>query len=114
MKISLTELRIIINRLLDHIIEVQGKTELEIRQPFYWNLPSSTLYNLNLQSDELKADVGSLADDWALLHSLLNTNTDPVPYQCTEVAALIRFLGESGNELSDKTREEGPVENLEE
>ena len=39
-------------------------------------------------------DIGSLSDDWEFLSKLLQSENQPVAYQLTQVAPLLRYLGE--------------------
>jgi hypothetical protein len=99
MQIDMRELKAVTNRLLDHIIETRGVDVVDIDQPNYWHIPSEAVYSAHSPPSEL--DVGSLADDWELLRSLLGSDIDPVVYQLTELAPLLRYIGEVlGRELA--------------
>jgi len=101
MELDLKVLKAVINRLLDHIIEVRGITQVNLEQPYYWDLPTESLYDVTQKPEDF--DVGSLADDWEFVSSLLDEQTQPVAYQLTEVAPLLRYLGEVlGEKLAGK------------
>ncbi len=49
---------------------------------------------MDLEPNQLDHAVGSLEDDWGFVKKLLDPDRDPVPIQLTEIAPLIRYLGE--------------------
>ena len=101
MEIDLREVRIVVNKLLDHIIETRRVTQLGVEHPNYWNVRYEQLIDPTGPPDNL--DIGSLTDDWDLLRSLIESDTPPVAYQLTEVAPLIRYIGEVlGRELASQ------------
>jgi hypothetical protein len=101
MEIDLKQMKVIVNRLLDHLIETRGVSKVELDRTYYWNIPQDLLYNVCEQPNGL--DIGSLSDDWEFISSLLDEDTEPVAYQLTEVAPLLRYIGEAlGEQLAGK------------
>lgn len=101
MEIDIQQLRQVTIRLLDHLTETHGIKTVRIEQPYYWELPTPESFDIGKEPD--KPNVGSLADDWDFLSGLLDSGTDPVAYQLTELAPLIRYLGvKYGRELAYK------------
>lgn len=92
MEIELQQLRDAVNRLFDHLISTQRVGKVELGKNVYWNLPEDQLYDMEKKPSEL--DVGSLEDDWEFVSGLLKKDADPVAYQFTEMAPLLRRLGE--------------------
>ena len=92
LEIDLVQLKGIIDRLFTHIINTHGVRTIEIEQSNYWNIPSPEIYNSEKPTDEL--DIGSLSDDWEFLSSLLDADNQPSAYQLTELASLVRYIGE--------------------
>ena len=90
--INLRELQQATNRLFDHIIKTRGVENVELRQNFYWTVPTEQLYDV--KNDLKQPDVGSLYDDWEFVQSLTQDTTEPVAFQLTEVAPLLRYIGE--------------------
>jgi hypothetical protein len=90
--INLRELQQATNRLFDHIIKTKGVECVELRQNFYWSVPAEQLYDV--KNDLKQPDVGSLYDDWEFVQSLTQDATEPVAFQLTEVAPLLRYIGE--------------------
>lgn len=98
MEINLVELKKVINRLLDHIIETRNVKVCELKTNYYWNIQSPSIYSVENEPAEL--DVGSLFDEWDMLSGLLD-NDQPVAYQLTELAPIIRYIGEKlGEDLA--------------
>lgn len=101
MQIDLIELRLITERLLSHIIETRNVKNFEIEETYYWNIPWSTVRDVS--KDPQGFDIGNLADDWEFLKSLLQKDAQPVAYQLTELAPLLRCIGEVlGTQLAKK------------
>lgn len=99
MELDLRALKAVTNRLFDHIIEVRGMTKVNLEQPYYWHLPTESLYDIARNPRDF--DIGSLADDWEFVSCLLDEQTQPVAYQLTELAPLLRYIGEvAGEELA--------------
>ena len=92
LEINLMDLKMVTNRLLDHAIDELGVERIPVDSPFYWNIPTTQLYEMDRKPTEL--DIGSLADDWELTSDLKNNQNKPVCYQLTEVAPLLRYIGE--------------------
>jgi hypothetical protein len=101
MEIDVVKLKAIVDRLFQHIIETRGVRRVELGSDLYWSIPEEELYNVVDRPEEL--DIGRLSDDWEFVSKLLNGDADPVAYQLTEVAPLLRRLGEVlGKELATK------------
>ena len=92
MKINLIELKQIIDILFVHIVETGGIKECEIDQDLYWQIPDPEVYNLNDAPKEFH--IGGLYDDWEFLSKILNPERQPLANQLTELAPILRYLGE--------------------
>lgn len=92
-EIAIEDIKRIIDRLLDHIKEARGIEAVEIKSPFYWDIPADQRYNMNTDVSEL--NVGSLDDDWEFVSKLLDPAEVPLSNQLTEVAPLLRYIGET-------------------
>lgn len=95
MKVDLRQVQAILNKIFDQLIDVDGTATVEINENFYWNIPKSQLYNMATSPESLRPDVGSLSDDWELVSPILQDDRDPVAYQLSEIAPLLRCLGET-------------------
>ncbi len=101
MQIDIVELKQVIDRLFDHIIETKGVRQCEFDKDNYWNVPSQELFEAN---DPKELDIGSLSDDWEFLSKLLKPENKPVACQLTQVAPILRYLGEY---LGEKLAKDG-------
>lgn len=61
MQIDLSELKQVIDRLFNHIMETRGVESFEFEKENYWNIPSKDVYNIE---DPKEFDIGILYDDW--------------------------------------------------
>ena len=101
MEIDLRDLRTIVLRLLDHVIETRGVDRIDVEHNFFWEVPTSSVYTTTQPPDQL--DVGSISDNWEFLSMLLKDDALPVAYQLTELAPLLRAVGERlGAELASR------------
>jgi len=100
-EISIADVRKVVNRLLDHITDTRKIEKITIDDDLYWEIPSDNRYDMSSDIEELY--VGNLVDDWGFVSGLLDENVTPVTYQLTEVAPILRFIGEKlGEELAGK------------
>jgi hypothetical protein len=90
--INLHELRVVVNRLFDHLIDEKKLTSVTLTKSMYWNIPTEQIYDVANSPTDL--DIGSLTDDWEFIKSLLKPDAEPVTLQFTELAPLLRFIGE--------------------
>ena len=65
---------------------------IDLKHDYYWDVPNDQIYDMGRNTFNL--DVGSLVDDWDFVSNLLDKETDPVIIQLTEVAPLLRYIGE--------------------
>lgn len=101
MEIDVVKLKSAIDRLFQHIIETRGVRRVELGSDLYWNMSEEALYNVVDRPQEL--DIGQLSDDWEFVSKVLEDDATPVAYQLTEVAPLLRRLGEVlGKELASR------------
>jgi hypothetical protein len=91
-EVDLIELKKVVNRLLDHVIETRGVRAVTLGDRYYWEVPAPDRYRGEVDPGEL--DVGDLADDWEFVSRLLHEENQPVAYQLTELAPLLAYLGE--------------------
>lgn len=91
MQIDLSELKQTIDRLFNHIMDTRGVKFFEFEKENYWNIPSRDVYEFE---EPKELDIGNLSDDWEFLSKLLQSENQPVAYQLTQVAPLLRYIGE--------------------
>ena len=90
--IDLRELQTVVNRLLDHLIKSKGIEAVPLAHTLYWNISTEELYDV--VNPPKQPDIGSLADDWDFIRKLNDPSTEPVTIQLTEVAPILRYIGE--------------------
>src|SRR5262245_39202325 len=92
MELDVSELKAVIDRIFDHIITVRRVRTVELGADLYWDIPPEGLYNVIDEPEHF--DIGRLSDDWEFVSGLLKEDASPVAFQLTEVAPLLRRLGE--------------------
>src|SRR5687767_12683225 len=101
MNIDIVKLKAALDRSLDHLITTRGITGVELGSDYYWEVPEADRYNVVDRPGEL--EIGRLSDDWQFVAELANSDTVPVAYQLTEIAPLLRRVGEVlGRDLAAK------------
>jgi hypothetical protein len=92
--VNISELRRIVNDLLDHVESVSGP-ELRLDQDYYWDLDSEAMYDVskNVSSVDL---VGSLGDSWEFLLNMRrgDIKKDGPSLMLVHAAPLLRYIGE--------------------
>lgn len=91
MEVTISELRSICNKLLQHI-ETSGYATINIERDFYWNIPRSLRYDSYEEPKELT--IGQLSDDWAELQKILNDEAAPLGYALVWLSSILRIIGE--------------------
>ena len=98
-EIMIADVKSVINRILDHIVETRKVDRVVIDSPFYWDIPPEKAYDINVDVNEL--DVGNLNDDWDFVSTLLDDKEEPLAYQLVEIAPILHFIGEKlGKDLA--------------
>jgi hypothetical protein len=90
-EIDLLDLKRVIDVLFEHLVKQRAVTMVELDQNFFWEVPEEAAYLLDAPP---QLDVGSLDDNWEFLSKLLVEGSSPVAYQLTELAPLLRAIGE--------------------
>ncbi len=95
MEIKVSELKIILDRLLNHLVE--GDIEsIHIDNDYYWHIPSEELFDPYKKPNEL--NLGQLSDDWHDLQKVANGTNAPLISDLVDLAAILRAIGELGEE----------------
>jgi hypothetical protein len=92
--IPVTELRAILNLILDHIVDDLGVTSIPIdpARELYWDIPQKQLSDLSNETPHL--GIGSLRDDWYFLTTIGTARSDAVALMLIHAAPLLRYIGE--------------------
>lgn len=92
MNIRLSELRRAANALFDHL-EQTGRTEFEVSEDFYWNIPEKHLYSVYTPPPESELTVGQLSDDWNEVMKIASGQRPPMAYGLVWLSSLLRIVG---------------------
>ena len=92
MKIKVSQLRTLSNKLLDHLEET-GHGEVEVSVDFYWDIPAKHRYEPYTEPG--KPDMGQLSDDWTELTKIAEGKAKPVNYGLVWLGSIFRRIGET-------------------
>lgn len=92
MKIQVSNLRALANKLLDHLEET-GHGEVDISVDFYWDIPAEQRYQPYAEPGKL--DMGQISDDWMELTKIAEDRAKPVNYALVWLASILRRIGET-------------------
>lgn len=94
--VNISELRSIVNELLDHVELVNGP-ELRLDEDYYWDLDSAVMYDVTKRVSHVE-QVGSLGDSWEFLLNMRARQDDITLYgpslMLIHAAPLLRYIGE--------------------
>jgi hypothetical protein len=91
-RLQLSDLRRATDALFDHL-ERTGRTEIEVTEDFYWNIPEKRLYSVYSPPPESELTVGQLSDDWNELTKIASGQRPPIAYALVWLSSLLRFIG---------------------
>jgi hypothetical protein len=91
-EIKVSELRIVINRILDHIEHDLGRASVKLDQDSYWDVANAERYDFTKSPESFEH--GQLQDDWDFLSSILKDKDQAVALMLFHVAPLLRYIGE--------------------
>lgn len=90
--IKISDMRIIINKILDHIEHNLGVEVVNINEDNYWDIPDKDRYDFSKLPDGFAH--GQLVDDWEFILPILSNKDYAVSLNLIHVAPLLRRLGE--------------------
>jgi hypothetical protein len=90
--IDIIKLKQIIDIIFDHITKTRGVTQCELKESLYWYFSEEEIYNMYNNPKELL--LGDLYDDLEFLSLVLDPENQPLAYQLTQLAPILRYLGE--------------------
>lgn len=92
MKIQLSQLRQVTEALFDHL-ERTGRTELDVTEDFYWNIPEKHLYSVYSAPPESELTMGQLSDDLNELTRIATGQRPPTAYALVWLSSILRVVG---------------------
>ncbi|MBW8830350.1 MAG: hypothetical protein JF606_13110 [Burkholderiales bacterium] len=91
-EINISELRLVINRILDHIEHDLGHASVKLNQDDYWDAADAERYDFTKSPGNFEH--GQLHDDWEFLSSIIKDKDQAVAFMLIHVAPLLRCIGE--------------------
>lgn len=91
-EINIAELRVVINRILEHIEHDLGNVTVNLEEDDYWDVANEERYDFTKSPENFEH--GQLHDDWEFLSSILNDKDQAVALMLIHVAPLLRRIGE--------------------
>ena len=95
MDISINDLELIAQKLFQHARDL-GISSVEIPVDYYWSIPETRLYDINIEREQLVdlLGMGQLTYDWDELLSVLGNENDPSSSHYAWFAAILHAVGE--------------------
>jgi len=92
--VNISELRRIVDGLLEHVEKVHGP-EFRLEDDYYWDLNSGDMYDMEKEISKVD-EVGSLGDSWEFLFNMRDENIKEQgpALMLAHVAPLLRYIGE--------------------
>lgn len=93
MTVSLSQLRQVLNRLLDDVVERNGGDEIELDADYYWMLDPLDTYNASESPTAARMTLGQLSDDLVELTAMAATS-DPavIWHDLAHVVGILQWL----------------------
>lgn len=88
--VNIQALRDVVNRIFDFIEKDVGRSDIDLKNNYYWTIGDDVLYSMDNKPQEL--DCGSLVDDWEFVLSAYNNPDRSLPATLLHVAPLLRAL----------------------
>lgn len=90
--INISELRLVIERILNHIERDLGKAEVVLDEDDYWDVADEERYNFSKTPKNFEH--GQLRDDWEFLLPIIKNEDRAFALMLMHVAPLLRRIGE--------------------
>jgi hypothetical protein len=92
LELEISELRLVLNRILDHIEHDLGKARVTLDQDNYWDVADEERYDFAKSPQNFEH--GQLGDDWEFLSAILKDKDQAVALMLMHAAPLLRRIGE--------------------
>lgn len=91
--LSLSQLRQVLNRLLDEVASRNGGDQIQITDDYYWALNPTQIYDVYETPDPARMTVGQLSEDLVELTAIATTSDPPVIWHgLSHVVAILQWL----------------------
>jgi hypothetical protein len=91
-EVKLDELRLIINKIFDHLQNDLGHKTIRLDEDNYWEVASDERYAPAAPSRSF--EMGQLYHDWEFLSEILKDEEQAVSLMFIHAAPLLRYIGE--------------------
>lgn len=91
MKINISDLRIVADKIFEHFEETHGQ-DIYLENDYYWEIPEDSLYNI--EEEPKSHSMGQLSDDWSDLQMILNGKNEAISYNFVDLAAILKAIGQ--------------------
>jgi hypothetical protein len=99
--VEIRQLRLALNRILDHVCDARGITSVSLAQDYYWAIPTASVYSVTEQLTANDFEIGSLCDDWDIIQTCVIHTNNAIAANLATLAPLLRYIGERlGEELA--------------
>ena len=92
LEIKISDLRLVINRILDHVEHGLGHAKVELDEDDYWDVPDKERYDFTKMPENFEH--GQLRDDWEFLSAIIDDKDQAVTLMLAHVAPLLRRISE--------------------
>ena len=94
-EIKITDLRLVVNRILDHIENDLGCMVVKLNENYYWDVSAKMRYEYDFGLEGSEGyEHRQLYDDWKFLSPILQDEDRAVWPLLIHVAPLLRYIGE--------------------
>lgn len=90
MEIEVQKLRLVAERIFNHIENDLGVRSLPLDNDYYWQIPDAELYSVDKDPPEL--DIGQLSEDLSFLEDVVSDREQAVSLMFLHLAPLLRYL----------------------
>lgn len=91
MKISVSELRKITEKLFNHLEEI-NQDPIEITNDYYWDISEEERYNIENEPKDLT--IGQLTEDWEFLQNIKKDEEQTISYAFVWLGKILQAIGE--------------------
>lgn len=85
------DLRVICNRIFDHIQNDLELRDLKLEDDYYWEIDDSLLFKVATRPEIV--EIGSLLDDYEFVRSSVTSDSEVPSLMLIHVSPLLRYLG---------------------
>lgn len=101
MRISISRLRQVTDRILKHVEEHLDVDSVEIQREYYWDVQSPARYDYDPGGAAPNPDLRSFSDDWTVIQGLSNNPAGQEP-ALVQISAFLRAIGDNPGWLFKK------------